>query len=262
MSEPLFYCRDLPAVGETVILTGDEARHAAGARRLHVGDLLQLFDGHGAAARAELEAIDRHGKKLSARLMKRCTEPPPHPSVHLACALPKGDRQAVLLDMATQLGMTGFTPLLCKHSVVKAGAHAEKRWRRICLEACKQSRRLHLPVIHDALTPAEAASRAAAANHVIWLAHPTGDGSTIFDYSAIASGVTIMVGPEGGFTEEEIAQVTALGGRIVNLGSAVLRIETAAIALLSTIRLHAQNSLVAELERATGDRLSPQGQKK
>ncbi len=241
MSEPLFYCRDLPAVGGTITLSGNEARHAAGARRLHVGDVLRLFDGRGAVARAVLEDIDRRGKKLSARLMKRHTEPPPHPSVHLACALPKGDRQAVLLDMATQLGMTGFTPLLCERSVVKAGAHAEKRWRRICLEACKQSRRLHLPMIHDALTPAEAASRATAVNHTVWLAHPTGDAPPVPDRSTLASGVTIMVGPEGGFTEEEIAQVTTRGGKTINLGSAVLRIETAAIALLSMIRLRAQN---------------------
>ncbi|GMR03980.1 MAG: 16S rRNA (uracil(1498)-N(3))-methyltransferase [Gammaproteobacteria bacterium] len=241
MSEPLFYYRDLPAVGETITLAGDEARHAAGARRLHVGNFLQLFDGRGAVARAELEAIDRRGKNLSARLTERHTEPPPLPSVHLACALPKGDRQAVLLDMATQLGITSFTPLLCERSVVKAGVNAEKRWRRICLEACKQSRRLHLPVIHKALTPAEAGSRAAAANHIVWLAHPTGGGFPSSHHSALASGVTVMVGPEGGFTEEEVAQVTALGGRIVNLGSAVLRIETAAIALLSTVYLHTQS---------------------
>ena len=241
MPEPLFYCRDLPAVGETVTLTGDEAHHAAGARRLHVGDVLQLFDGNGTVARAELRAIGQRGQKLEARLTERRSEPPPHPSVHLACALPKGDRQAMLLDMATQLGMTSFTPLLCEHSVVKVGVHAEKRWRRICLEACKQSRRLHLPIIHDALTPAEAVSRAAAADHLVWLAHPTGEGPPTFHHSALASGVTIMVGPEGGFTKEEVAQVTAWGGRVVNLGSAVLRIETAAIALLSTIHLRAQS---------------------
>ncbi|MFB3088665.1 MAG: 16S rRNA (uracil(1498)-N(3))-methyltransferase [Acidiferrobacterales bacterium] len=66
--------------------------------------------------------------------------PAPQPRIELACALPKGGRQSILLEMATQLGINVFWPLQCERSSVKPGATASRRWQRICVEACKQSR--------------------------------------------------------------------------------------------------------------------------
>jgi 16S rRNA (uracil1498-N3)-methyltransferase len=239
MSEPLFFIEHLPEDGATATLTGEEARHAAASRRLHPGDALWLFDGRGATARATLLRVGARGRELALRVEHRRTEPPPAP-VHLACAIPKGDRQQVLLDMATQLGMTDFTPLACERSVVKPGAANRGRWRRICLEACKQSRRPRLPVLHEPASPHEVAVRAVAAGFSLWVAHP-GDGA--IPASALATsrdqarGAAILIGPEGGFTQEEVDAVRAAGGTAVALGPAVLRIETAAVALLAMLRL-------------------------
>jgi 16S rRNA (uracil1498-N3)-methyltransferase len=241
MSEPLFYSEQLAEPGATLLLTGDEARHAAGARRLHAGDTLWLFDGHGGVARAALQRVAARGRALELRIEERRTEPPPRPAIHLACALPKGDRQQVLLDMATQLGMTRFTPLDCARSVVKPGANSPARWNKICLESCKQSRRLHLPAIATSSTPADVARRAAAEGSQAWLAHPAVQAASLAAaiHQRANNGVTLLVGPEGGFTEAETEQVVAAGARPLTLGDSILRIETAAIALVAAFALGA-----------------------
>lgn len=237
MSQPLFYLPALPAASEIFLLTGDEARHAAGSRRLNVGDVLWLFDGRGGIAHATVRAIENRGRELRLELNERRIEPPPRPAVHLACAIPKGDRQAALLDMATQLGMTNFTPLICERSVAQPSARADERWRRICLEACKQSRRLYLPMIHPPATPSEVAVRATALAQETWLAHPTGEAVPVCALKDSAKDVTLMVGPEGGFTDEEMKSAVAAGAKTIGLGQAILRIETAAAALLAVMGL-------------------------
>ncbi len=227
----MFYCADLPAAGERVTLDAEESRHAAGARRLATGDRLTLFDGRGRLAQATLLSATRRGAEV--RIAQVQTVPPPLP-LHLACALPKGDRQAVLFDMATQLGMTGFTPLVCARSVVKPGPSAAARWSRICVEACKQSRRAYVPQLHAAAAPGAVAATAAADGQAVWIAEPAhAPASVVVARGVGAPGLTLLIGPEGGFTAEEVATVVANGGVAVDLGPAILRIETAAAALLS-----------------------------
>jgi len=240
MSEPLFFAEHLPEAGTTVTLAGEEAHHATAARRLHPGDTLWLFDGRGGTARVRLRRVGARGRELELQVEHRRIESPPQPPIHLACAIPKGDRQQVLLDMATQLGMTQFTPLACERSVVKPGAASRERWRRICLEACKQSRRPYLPVIHEPASPREVAMQAATMGFDLWIAHPGDQSIPVSTLTASrdqARGVTILIGPEGGFTREEIDAVSAGGGTALALGQAVLRIETAAVALLAMLRL-------------------------
>jgi 16S rRNA (uracil1498-N3)-methyltransferase len=236
VSDPLFFAEFLPPAGERLVLGGDEARHAAASRRLRVGDTLSLFDGRGACACAALEHIERRGQTLELRVLDRTDMPPPQPQVHLACALPKGDRQSVLLDMATQLGMSRFTPLECERSVVTAGANSAARWLRICLEACKQSRRLHLPAIDASATPRHVAGAAVAAGQTVLVAHPSGRDLHEALSARNAAGITLLVGPEGGFSEREIAEIAASGATPVTLGSAILRIEAAAVAMLAATR--------------------------
>lgn len=238
MAEPLFYSEHLADSGATLTLTGDEAHHAATSRRLHAGDTLWLFDGRGGVARATLTHMRARGRELELRIEEQHTEPRVRPAIHLACALPKGDRQNVLLDMATQLGMTQFTPLVCERSVVKPGARHIERWQRICLEACKQSRRFYLPDIHPPATLRAVTESAAAQGNTMWIAHPAAQAislSSAVSQSA-ADAITILVGPEGGFTESEVSQA-ASHARILKLGSAILRIETAAVALVAAFAM-------------------------
>ena len=241
MSDAFFYSEQLADPGATLTLTGDEARHAAVSRRLQVGETLWLFDGRGGLVRTTLLHITARGHALDLRVEERRTEPSPKPAIHLACALPKGDRQGTLLDMATQLGMTEFTPLICERSVVRASSNSAARWLRICLEACKQSRRPYLPILHASATPQEMVARGTGRAKTVWIAHPSAGAvavSRAVDQNASAD-VTILVGPEGGFTEEEVAWTAAGGAKQIALGSAILRIETAAVALVAAFALAA-----------------------
>lgn len=236
MTESFFYCPSLNTTDANATLTGDEARHVGGARRLRAGERVTLFNGQGLTAAAELVAIRDRGLTADFRVLDRQQLPRLRPAIHLACALPKGDRLSTLLDMGTQLGMTSFTPLLCEHSVVKPGATLLERGQRICLEACKQSRRAWLPELRPAADPATVAGEATARGARVWIAHPEGPA-----FPAAAPDDQreqwFLIGPEGGFTATEIAAAETNGARRVGLGEGILRIETAALALLAATRL-------------------------
>lgn len=231
---PWFYMPQLPQVGETAALDAREAKHATGARRLGVGDDVCVFDGMGNIAHARITSAT--GREVALEVNRIEQQSPPAPSVHLAAALPKGDRQGVLLSMATQLGMSAFTPLHCARSIVKPGAAFAERAQRIFIESCKQSRRAHLPASHESAGVAALANQAAARGEALILAHPGGRpaGPALREAAATASHVLLLVGPEGGFTEQEVAAVGPAS--VVGLGAGVLRVETAAVALLALLR--------------------------
>jgi 16S rRNA (uracil1498-N3)-methyltransferase len=239
VSEPLFYCPELPETGAIATLAAEESRHALVVRRLQMGSTIELFDGHGGFARARVSTIAGRRNPLRAQVIERRSVSRPGPAIHLACALPKSERQAVLLDMAGQLGVHSFTPLRCARSVVKPSAGSTARWQRILLEACKQSRRLHVPQVLESATPEVAAQRAANTGIPICIAHPSGSTSPRLTELAAEyrDGVTILVGPEGGFTEEEVESACMHGARPVSLGDALLRVETAAIAMTAVFAL-------------------------
>ena len=229
-SAPLFYCPELARSGPTLALSPEETRHAA-AQRLRAGDAVALFDGRGHGAHARVANIGARGRGIEVEIGERFSAPVPPPRV-LYCALPKGERLATLLDMATQLGMTQFVPLVCARSVVQPGAGWQARAQRICVEACKQSRRLTLPGLSEPMPLAAALAAAKETTPCVWFAHP--GASTRPSGGVIpSSGVAMFVGPEGGFTDEEVAQAERTGVARVDLGSQLLRIETAAVALLA-----------------------------
>ena len=238
MSSPWFFAEHIPADGELIALAAEEARHATAARRLALGDELTVFDGKGALAQAAITALPARGRELELRVRTRLHLPAPARSLHLAAALPKGDRAATLLDMATQLGMTEFTPLVCTQSVV-VPTRAD-RWQRICIEACKQSRRGYVPLLHEPAGPLAAikafsASRDAAVTASVLYAHPGGRALSPDDFSAARC--LLLIGPEGGFSEEVVEAMTAAGAARIDLGAGILRVETAAVALLAALAL-------------------------
>ena len=148
-------------------------------------------------------------------------------------AIAKGDRQSTMLDMATQLGISAWQPLQCDRSVSRVGKNSYQRWQRICLEACKQSGSAWLPDLLPMVKPEEVASNACAEGREVLLAHP--DGAAL-DVSSDTDKL-LMIGPEGGFTEDEVRRIVAAGATTFSLGHHILRIETAAVSLLARFRL-------------------------
>lgn len=231
LTHPWFYHDAIPVEGEEVVLFGSEARHAAGARRLEVGDRLCLFDGKGSVAVARIQVLGDRCKKPGLLIESVHQQTRPEVEIHLTSALPKGDRQGVMLDMATQIGISSFTPLHCTYSVAKATEKSLARFRRLVIETCKQSRQAFLPEIKPATTPLDVAERDES---TILFAHP--GGSRLRDVlagSGQSASLTIMIGPEGGFSADEARALQDCGAKMVSLGQGILRTETAAIVLLT-----------------------------
>jgi len=157
---------------------------------------------------------------------------PQTPDIILATAIAKGDRQSTMLDMATQIGISAWQPLLCQRSVSKPGKNSTERWQRIFLEACKQCGSAWLPELLPAAKPEDVVRKAYAGGREVLLAHP--DGEELNITSAVDK--LLLVGPEGGFTDEEVNKIVAAGAKKVSLGQNILRIETAAISFLASFR--------------------------
>lgn len=239
MSEAWFYWPDLPEPESRVTLSGREARHAFGARRLAEGDALHLFDGCGRVARATVENVETRSHRATLLVQSVEQAEALHPAVHLACALPKGDRQSTLLTMAAQLGLDSFSPLRTERRVVKPTAAFTERAQRWLIESCKQSRQAYLPRIEPERTIDEVIERAAARNGGrVLIAHPNGGDmpAIVKELKGNVSEVHVLIGPEGGFTPDEVDHAEAAGARRVSLGPTTLRIETAAVVMLGTLR--------------------------
>jgi len=223
----VFYKQALDESASTVILDGDEAHHAATVRRVRIGEEISLTDGAGLMCHGKVDAVDSKPSLLTISV-NSCERQPRPVRIHLVAALPKGDRQRTMLDMATQAGMDCFTPLSCERSVSKESGNTGDRWRKIVSESMKQSRRAWLPEI-KASSGLSALLEAVPENVLLLLA--SGDGSTAARLAipGNVNEVIVLVGPEGGFSAAEVDQILAAGAVSVRLTDSVLRTETAAV---------------------------------
>jgi 16S rRNA (uracil1498-N3)-methyltransferase len=223
-----FYCPG-PWRDGRAELEDDEARHLAKVRRVEVGAEVQLFDGKGRAAFAEVVEIKKD--RVSLTILRDDSSDRSLPgNLVLATAVPKGDRFDWLIEKATEVGVTRLVPILTARSVVDPRTAKLDRLRRLIIEACKQSGRSRLMEL-DPPTPWPIWLQKRSGQGQSFLADPGGE-SVVHLASAgeFAAGIEIAVGPEGGFTAEEVAEAESKRFRRIGLGPTILRIETAAIA--------------------------------
>lgn len=206
-----------------VTLSGPEAHHLTNVRRFGPGDLVTLFNGDGHEYPAEI--IETGKKRVSLRVLR--AEAPDRElglQLHIASALPKGDRGDFLIEKLTELGVTDFTPLVTERAVVKADDAKADKLRRAVIEASKQCGRNVLMRVH---APAEWSGWSARQAGGRFIADPAGGpvpGSPV-------DGVTVAIGPEGGFTRPEVETAVRAGWELLSLGPRILRVETAAVAV-------------------------------
>ncbi len=220
------FCPDPPVEGR-LVLEGDEARHLTRVRRVAVGEVVEVFDGKGFAARARVENAGKNrvdltlfGEPIADRVAPcRLT---------LATAVPKGERFDWLVEKATELGVARLVPLITERSVVDPRDAKLDRLRRVIIEAAKQSGRNRLMEL-DFPTPWSSLARAPA-DETRLLAHPGGVPASAWHRIQHGSPVMLAIGPEGGFTEPEVALAVERGWQSVGLGATLLRIETAGLA--------------------------------
>jgi len=234
MAAPRFVVESLPSQGAVAWLDREEARHAVGSRRLGEGDPVELVDGRGGVALATLGRDRDHAGNLAATVAEVRRFPRPVPALHVASAVPKGDRLGTMLDAVGELAVSSFTPLDCDHSVTPAARVAGERAGRILAEAMKQSRGLWCTEIRPPSNPAAFAREAHAAGRRVLLLDPSGPPLTraVHDAASIA----LLVGPEGGFSETELAQICDAGAAKASLGPGILRIELAVAVACGAIR--------------------------
>jgi len=216
-------------------LEADEAKHAAAVRRMRVGEEITITNGHGLLATCEVTLVETRPPRVEAsvRQVDKVAKPGP---IRLAAAMPKGDRQRVLLEMATQVGASEFTPLLCERSVSKESANSQERWQRYCVEAMKQSRRAWLPRVNPASGLKELID-SLPGETVLVCASTEGIHARALGEIKPDRAIVIVVGPEGGFTGDELETIRKKGALEINLGDGVLRTETAAVVITSLLRL-------------------------
>ena len=211
---------------DTARLEGDEARHLTRVMRAKTGDTVELFDGHGTSWAATVERIQRNHVELSLD-QKQLETVSKKPSLTLAVALPKGDRQKWLIEKITELGTDALVPLTTTRSVAEPTAAAISRLQRGVIESCKQSGRNRLLEITPPQSLRNLLATSSASLRI--LACPDGTPMQSILLKPIDN-ILIAIGPEGGFTDEEIKTANAVGFEQMSLCQNILRIETAAIA--------------------------------
>jgi 16S rRNA (uracil1498-N3)-methyltransferase len=233
MSFPVHWVESLAGTrpGDAVAVEGDEAHHAVAVRRLRSGERVVLTDGRGTRAVATVsETAKRH---LTAIVDGVETEPEPQPSFTVVQALPKGDRGELAVEMLTEVGVTTVVPWSAARSVtVWRGERAAKglaRWRTTAREAAKQARRAWFPLVADLATTEDVIALVQDATVALVL-HEQARLSLAAVNLPTAGTIVLVVGPEGGLTDDEVAAFRAAGGRAARLGSEVLRTSTAGVA--------------------------------
>ena len=228
------------AGGAAVVLSEEESRHLRDVLRLRAGDEAHVFDGEG----REFACVvaDAGGRGGGARLEVRgAAEPPSAESplrLTLAAALLKGEKFDLVVQKATELGASRVAPVVTRRADVRPrdegdAARRVERWRRLALEAAKQSGRARLPEVSKPVGFEALVSAAPGAGEARVLFAERG-GLGLGSLAAGAAGarpaaVVALVGPEGGWEDEEVALAAAAGWSVVTLGGRTLRAETAAI---------------------------------
>lgn len=212
-----------------VVLEGAEAHHLAAVCRLRAGDAVCLFNGDGHEYPASVIEVSKRAVTLDVLGV----ESPPRElpfRLEVAAPLPKGDRAQFLIEKLTELGVTRFVPLLTRRSVVQPRESTQEKLARWVIEASKQCGR---NVLMEIGVPADWGEycRRGDLPKMRLVAHPGGEDAK--SDKGEEREVAVAVGPEGGFTEEEIEMARSAGWRVIGLGPRVLRVETAALVLVA-----------------------------
>jgi 16S rRNA (uracil1498-N3)-methyltransferase len=229
-----------PITGDRVTLDGQEAHHLLHVMRAKVGERITLFDGSGAECVAEISKCGR--SDVETRVLERREVDRELPfTLVIGVSLPKGDRQKWLVEKLTELGVTELVPLTTERGVAQPTDSALERLARSVIEAAKQCGRNRLMQITPPQTLNDWVTNAKSTpDSRRLIAHPDGKSLPSLDL-ATPLPTLLAIGPEGGFTDTEVAAALAHGWQSVHLGQRILRIETAAAALAAVVALSARS---------------------
>lgn len=232
--------------GDTAVLSGTEAAHMLRSLRLSAGDAFFAFDETG--TRYRMRILEATSRSLRAEVLE--TYPPlPGPAVPvtLLVGLPKADKMDFIIEKATELGCSRIVPFRSSRTIPRLdGVEARRRllrWERVAVAAAKQCGSGRVPEISPLLPFPEALAVASACDARIVFY----EGEERFGLKAVlermrnVSGAALLIGPEGGFSEDEVRAAEAHGFARAGLGPRILRVETAALAAVAMVMYHFGN---------------------
>lgn len=260
-----FFLTDTPIHPNTSVDLSPLAHQLSSVLRMKPGDQILLLDGSGSAFTTRIDTLDR--KRASGTVLSQHQLHGHDTPISLTlyqCSL-KADKFEWVLQKGTELGASAFVPVISARSVVRPAAALRKkydRWHAILREAAEQCGRATLPTLHEPLNLPDALLHAPAQNlrllpweetadqatrmglgpAVAKAASSTATGSTAAGSTPVPPAISLLLGPEGGLTADEVRQAQDTGWQVVSLGPRILRAETAALASL-TIVLDRLNAL-------------------
>lgn len=240
------------APGGRCVLDADEAAHLAQVRRVADDDAIIVIDGRGGAWSARLASM--HKREVVLELVEPLSKQEPDqgstPSRRVAAvpALTKGGALDDVLRATIEIGIDAWLPVVSERSVARPDAaraeHQRTRWRRIAIEALKQCEGLWLPRIDEARSLDERLAGVVAEGRAPIVLAERADVPPLVDVVAslneAESAVALFVGPEGGWSREEVDAMMAGGARAASMGSRILRAETAMLASVATVLAHSR----------------------
>ncbi|MBU3004110.1 16S rRNA (uracil(1498)-N(3))-methyltransferase [Paraglaciecola arctica] len=231
----IYYPFDMSA-DSFVTLTEDATNHLANVLRAKTGQAVVLFNGDGNEYSAQLTEVTK--RKVVAQIDSKISISIESPlNIHLGQGISRGDRMEWVIQKSIELGVTEITPLITERCGVKLSkerwAKKHQQWQKLAIAACEQCGRNVLPVLHPPLAFADWITL--STNQIRLTLHPRADRA-FRHVSMPAAGARLLIGPEGGFTEQEIYQTEQNGFQTIQLGPRVLRTETAAIAAISALQ--------------------------
>jgi len=227
------------ADAKTLVLSGDEARHAARVRRHRVGDVLSVLDGAGRRAVGSISLIE--GDRVIVEVVEVHHTPSPITPLTLVQAIPKGDTIEWIIEKAVELGVAEIHPVLTERTIIrldeKEALKKHVKWSRQLIEACKQCGQPHFPKLHP---PQPLKTVLPTLNRLslrlIASLEPRAQPLTQLVPDEVPSSAGLAIGPEGDFSPAEYDAFAEAGWKPWTLGHLTLRCETAAISAVAILR--------------------------
>jgi 16S rRNA (uracil1498-N3)-methyltransferase len=238
-SLPWYYIEDLAVMPGNALLTGEEWHHALHVLRMNIGESLILFDGKGKAVEGIIQKSTKNQGNIEL-IADRTNDFKSSSSLHINIAFAptkSPDRTETAIEKIIELGVDAITFLDCKNG--ERSHIRTDRIKKIAIGAAKQSRKLFLPLLQDFISPINLAQQSKIQNPqtVIICCHPDAEALPLHHTYHGEENVVVLVGPEGGFSPEEVAQLKSIDIPMTTLGPHRLRVETAVISTCANIHL-------------------------
>ena len=222
---------------ESSVALGDhQAHYLSRVLRVRAGDQVIVFDGKGASGLATVTSLSKSGGGLHLDGVLE-HEPEPSLAITLVQAVAKGEKMDWIVQKATELGASIIYPVITERTVVRLNSDKAsrrlQRWQSVVINACEQSNRNHLPVVHEPIPLGDALQKCSADKKLVLTLD---SNKTLPQFSAPKASVSLVIGPEGGLEEKEIQAAVDIGFQRASLGPRTLRTETAAVSSLALVQ--------------------------